>query len=92
MSPEVVNGVQRWPPSQCDMPDLSGLFPHQSLNFALNRMFGGAGPKDPNAYALVMNFIRCADGAIGDYEAARMSFLAFLSAVRLRSHGCITSC
>jgi hypothetical protein len=63
-----VSAAGQWPPTTCEMPDLSNLSANASLTFVLNRVFAGGGPKDPKSYALVMNFIRIVDHFVAEYE------------------------
>lgn len=79
MPVEITNGIQRWPPTTCDMPDLSGFFAGNSLDYALNRAIRGGGPKDLKAHALTMNFVRLVDHLIVCYENARRLFLEYLA-------------
>jgi len=83
MEVEIKNGVQRWPPERCDMPDLSRLDGKHSLTLMLNRMFRRGGPAEPRAFALVMNFVRITDKLVGDYERCRLAFQEFIDTAAL---------
>lgn len=60
------------------VPNLSSLDQHSPF-FMFNRYFRGAGPKNYEAYALVMNFIRLVDLAICEYENGRNVLEEFLA-------------
>lgn len=59
-------------------PDLSNLKEVSVLFFA-KHFFQGGGPKEYNAYALTMNFIRLVDLSVQEYELGRSSFQEFLN-------------
>jgi hypothetical protein len=61
------------------MPDLSELNSKLSLQFALNRVFGGGGPSDPRSYALAVNFVRIVDIALLSYEQIRLELTTFVN-------------
>lgn len=60
------------------IPDLSALRP-RSTALSINRIFRGAGPKDIEAYALTMNFVRLVDLSISEYQAGREAIQQFAS-------------
>ena len=59
-----------------NIADVSHL-QQRSIHFAMNCVFGGGGPKDREAYFLVMNFARLVDFAIREYEYGRKATLEF---------------
>jgi hypothetical protein len=71
----------KWPTkgSQCQMPDLGNLFPRISLNYLLNRAFGGRGPADALANARIVNFIRIVDAVVADYQNLRGALTEYLT-------------
>jgi hypothetical protein len=75
----LVSAAGQWPPTACEMPDLSHLSANTSLAFVLNRVFTGGGPKDPKSYALVMNFIRIVDHLVAEYEQTRAALTEFVN-------------
>jgi hypothetical protein len=74
-----VSAAGQWPPTTCEMPDLSNLSANASLTFVLNRVFAGGGPKDPKSYALVMNFIRIVDHLVAEYEQTWAALTEFVN-------------
>jgi hypothetical protein len=68
-----------WPPERCDMPDLSHLNAMMSLNFLLNRVFGGGGSSDAKSYAFAMNFVRIVDILLLDYEKVRIELVRYIN-------------
>lgn len=71
----------KWPTkgSPCQMPDLAHLFPRISLNYLLNRAFGGRGPADALANARIVNFIRIVDAVVADYQNLRGALVEYLT-------------
>ena len=63
-------------PLDFSIPNLAELRPRSTF-FAVNRLFRGAGPQNPEAYALVVNFVRLADLAINEFELGREAILQF---------------
>lgn len=69
----------RWPPTRCEMPDLSDLSSINVLNLILSKVFLGAGPKDQNSSMRVNSFVRILDKTTIAYEDARFSFIDYIN-------------
>src|SRR5688572_26977992 len=64
-------------PERYDMPDLSGLFPKNSLNLILRALTGQEPVTTISGRPLWVNFVRLTDKAIHEYEAARAQLIEF---------------
>ena len=65
------NKSERRLPKRCEMPDLSNLNSKVILTFILNAMLKGGGPRDLQAWALVISYVRLVDKAVVEYQSAR---------------------
>lgn len=66
-------------PTRCDMPDLSGLPPDNSILLTFHRALAGGGPNSPTSYALVANYVRIVDAALAEYHAMRAALIRYVS-------------
>lgn len=66
-------------PTRCDMPDLSELPSDNSILLMFHRALAGGGPRSPESYALVANYVRIVDASLAEYHAMRAALIRYVT-------------